>query len=134
MAVLSKLVGAVDNLGRPVVRVAIVGRDDEILGTIDTGFNGEVMLAAGDAGALGVFVSEDAEDVEPGHGEMVDVRVGRLRLKWLDVERDVVVLVSDRETLTREGNPILLIGTRLLKPHLLLIDFAQGTVEIETQE
>ena len=29
---------------------------------------------------------------------------------------------------------VLLIGTRLLRPHLLLIDFASDTVEIETQE
>lgn len=134
MAALAKLIGSVDHLGRPVVRVAIAGRDDEALGTVDTGFNLEVMMTAGDARVLGVTLLEDAEDVELGHGERVLVRLGRLRLNWLGSERDVTVLVGERTRPSREGDPVLLIGTRLLKPHLLLIDFEQGTVEIDAQE
>ena len=92
---MAKLIGSVDHLGRPVVRVAIAGRDDEALGTVDTGFNLEVMMTAGDARVLGVTLLEDAEDVELGHGERVLVRLGRLRLNWLGRERDVTVLVAD---------------------------------------
>ena len=133
MAALPKLVGSVDHLGRPVVRVAVVGRDDDVLATIDTGFNGELMLAAGDAAAIGVKLLEDAEEVELGDRSAIAIKLGKLRLRWLDTERDVTVFVSPRKDPTREGSPVMLIGTRLLAPHLLLIDFAANTVEIETQ-
>ncbi len=129
---MSKLIGSVDQLDRPVVRVAIMGRDDDVLATIDTGFNGEVMMAMGDAAILGVTVLEGKRDVELGHSQSVAVHVGRMRILWLEVERDVSVLISDRATSTLDG-PVMLVGTRLLTPHLLLVDFAQGTVEIETQ-
>ena len=128
-----KIIGSVDTLGRPLVRIGVVARDDAALGTVDTGFNGELMMTAGDAAALGVTVLEGSRDVELGHGQSVGVHVGRLRVRWLDAERDAAVLISDRASPTVSG-PVLLIGTKLLKPHLLLIDFASDTVEIETQE
>jgi predicted aspartyl protease len=130
---LAKLLGAVDHRGRPVVRVAVVGREDEVLATIDTGFNGEVMIVAGDAVAVGVAMRDGGRRVELGHGESVDVRTGRLRLRWLNLEQEVSVLIGERREPSREGEPIMLIGTRLLSPHLLLVDFGSGTVEIETQ-
>jgi clan AA aspartic protease len=129
---LAKILGSVDQLGRPVVRVAIVGRADEVLATIDTGFNGEAMMPLGDALQLGVTVLEGTRDVELGHGHSVAVQVGRMRVQWLGYERDVGVLISDRVTQTLSG-PVMLIGTRLLKSHLLLIDFERGTVQIGTQ-
>ena len=130
---MAKLVGAVDDRGRPVVRVAVVGRDDEALAIVDTGFNGEVMLVEGDAPAVGVVWRDEGESVELGHGESVNVRLGRLRIRWLDRERDVSVLVGERREPTRAGEPVMLIGTQLLSPHLLLVDFEARTVEIETQ-
>jgi len=133
VAALPKLVGSVDPIGRPVVRVAVMGRDDEMLATIDTGFNGELMMGSGDAELLGVAVREQADAVELGHGQRIGVGVGLLRIRWLDAERTAKVLISDQRELRRTG-PVALIGTALLKPHLLLIDFAQGTVEIETQD
>ena len=128
-----KVVGAVDQLGRPVVRVTVAGRDDEMLSTVDTGFNGELMMGSGDALQLGIVVVEDVERVELGHGQSVFVGVGRLRIRWLDAEREVTVFINDLRDPKRSG-PIALIGTALLKPHLLLIDFAKDTVEIETQD
>ena len=130
---MAKLLGAVDQRGRPVVRITVLGHEDEILATIDTGFNGEVMIVEGDAAAVGVRMREDGERVELGHGESVNVRLGRLRIRWLDTEREVSVFVGARREPSREGEPIMLIGTRLLSPHLLFIDFEEKTVEIETQ-
>ena len=132
MAALPKLVGSVDDIGRPVVRVAVVGRDDEMLATIDTGFNGELLMGMGDAALLGVGQRTQGDSVELGHGVSVAVEVGRLRIVWLDAEREVTVLITDRLQPVANG-PVALVGTALLTPHLLLIDFAQGTVEIETQ-
>ena len=55
-------------------------------------------------------------------------------IRWLDETRRVEVHVSTAVLDRRmDDDPIVMIGTRLLTPHLLLIDFAQGTVEIETQ-
>ena len=109
-----------------------MGRDDEMLVTIDTGFNGELMMGSGDAALFGVNLKEDTERVELGHGRSVFVGLGRLRIRWLDTEREVTVFIHDLREPKRDG-PVALIGTALLKPHLLLIDFEQGTVEIETQ-
>ena len=131
---LPKAFGSVDVRGRPLVRVALVGRDEDVLATIDTGFHGQAMMNMGDAVLLGVTILEGSRDVELGHGHSVEVKVGRMRVRWLELEQDVSVLISDREMPTRDGDPVLLMGTRLLAPHLLLTDFASGTVEIETQD
>ena len=128
-----KLIGRIDALGRPIVRVAVVGRDDDCLATVDTGFNGEIMMTLGDARTLGTRILDDNEEVQLGHGRSVGVRIGQMRLRWLGAERDVSVFISDQSVPTRSG-PVLLIGTALLKPNLLLIDFALNTVEIETQD
>lgn len=127
-----KIVGSVDHLGRPTIRVAIAGREDSVLGTVDTGFNGEIMMTAGDALHLGLRPRDEAERVELGDGASVKVKLCRMKITWLDREREVVVFVSKRTDASREG-PRLLIGTRLLTPHLLFVDFERRTVEIEPQ-
>lgn len=129
---LPKIFGSVDPLGRPTVRIAVVGREDEVLATIDTGFNGEVMTTAGDAASIGVEILEDSERVELGDGNAIDVRLGRMTIDWLGRQRVVAVFVSGH-TRSSSGGPALLIGTALLRPHLLLIDFGAETVEVETQ-
>ena len=131
-AALSKLVGSIDDFGQPLVRVAIVGRDDEMLVTVDTGFNREIMMGSGDALLLVVTMRPEIETVELGHGQSVGVSVGRLRIRWLGAERDATVFVSDRREPKRRG-PIALIGTGLLAPHLLLVDFTTRLLEIDQQ-
>ena len=60
-----------------VVRIAVVGRDDDFLATIDTGFDGEVIIVEGDVAMIGVTLRGEARRVELGHGESVTVRSGR---------------------------------------------------------
>jgi hypothetical protein len=57
----------------------------------------------------------------------------RTTIDWLGEQRSVRVLVSSA---WRSGgdDPVGLLGTELLKPHLLLVDFGKDTVEIETQQ
>ena len=133
MAALAKVIGSVDGRHRPLIRVRFVGRDDDVLAIVDTGFNGQVMMASGDARLLGVTLLEDNEEVELGHGKKVDVRLGEVRIEWLDEQHRVSVFVSERPEPTREGEPVMLLGTKLLSPHLLFVDFDARTVEIETQ-
>jgi predicted aspartyl protease len=130
---LAKLSGSVDHRLRPLVRLRFVGCEDDVLATVDTGFNGQLMMILGDARRLGVSMHKDAEEVELGHGEKISVQLGTARIAWLERERAVAVLVSQRSEPTRDGEPVVLIGTRLLTPHLLLVDFEARTVEIETQ-
>ena len=47
------------------------------------------------------------EEAELGHGERVNLIRGRLRIRWLGEEREVIVLVSGRKEPTREGEPIM---------------------------
>jgi predicted aspartyl protease len=131
VAELPKVVGSVDALGRPVVRVSIIGRDDEALATIDTGFNGALIATLGDALALGIVNEESSQTVRLGDESVLDVRLGRVRLSWLGEDREARVYVSPAPAVS--SGPVLLIGTRLLTPHLLLVDFEANTVEIETQ-
>lgn len=127
---MAKVIGSVDDLGRPVIRVE--GKSDGILAVVDTGFNGDLLVTRPAAHALGVTGMVREADVELGDGSVARVFHGRATISWLGADRDVRVLVSDA-WMTIGDAPIGLAGTALLTPHLLLVDFAQGTVEIETQ-
>ena len=131
---MAKLIGSVDLLGRPLVRVRPGGQDDDLLAIVDTGFNGEIMMGMHAARALRVLLFPDAVDVELGTGAVERVLEGRLPVRWLDEERVAKVLVSVGWPAPKPDTPVALIGTRLLRPHLLLVDFAAGTVEIESHD
>ncbi len=130
---MARVVGSVDDLGRPVVRIEIPDHDG-FLAVVDTGFNRSLLLQAADAAAMG-FVSIDRKEiVELGTAAraLVVVAVGSIR--WLDRTIRVAALVSDEPaTAQRPDAARALIGTELLAECLLLVDFAARVVEIETQ-
>jgi predicted aspartyl protease len=128
---MAKVRGSVDHLGRPVIRIE--HRDISILAVIDTGFNGELMVPAATALSLGVAFSMEVTTVELGNGARASVRDGEATINWLDDTRRVRVFVSESWLPTGDA-PQGLLGTGLLTPHLLLIDFERKTVEIETQD
>ena len=130
---MAKLTGSIDLLGRPLVRVRPVGQADDCLSIVDSGFNGEMMMGMHAALALRVVLFPDAVDVELGTGAIERVLEGKLPIQWLDEIRVAKVLVSFGWPAPRPDAPIALIGTRLLHPHLLRIDFGADTLEIETQ-
>ena len=128
---MAKVVGSVDQRGRPVIRIE--GKLESILVMVDTGFNGDLMMTRDAATLLGVDPSDDETEVQLGDGRTAQVCESRITITWLDQERRVRVLVSDEWTTIGDA-PVALLGTDLLLPHLLRIDFAKGTVEIETQD
>jgi predicted aspartyl protease len=69
--------------------MAITGRDDDAVATIDTGFNGELMMSVDTAVSLGVTILENSETVQLGDNSSLDVR-----LDWLGERREVSVFVS----------------------------------------
>jgi len=128
---MAKVIGSVDERGRPVVRIE--GRQESVLAIVDTGFNGDLMVTRDAATLLGADPLRRETEVELGDGRTVRVYETRATIMWLDRERRVRVLVSDEWT-TIGDEPVGLLGTDLLLPHMLRIDFARGTVEIEAQD
>lgn len=128
---MAKVIGSIDQRGRPVIRVE--GKLESILVVVDTGFNGDLLLAREAARLLEVDPVSKETEIELGDGRTVVVNEARATITWLEQARRVRVLVSN-DWITTGDAPVGLLGTDLLAPHLLLIDFADGTVEIETQE
>ena len=106
---------------------------DPFLAAVDTGFNGALLTSAMDAPTLGVRRVGKAERVVMGDGRSVLLQQGRIVLDWLGAHREVDVFISDVPSRGGEG-PLALIGALLLSPHLLQVDYAAQTVEIETQD
>jgi predicted aspartyl protease len=132
---LARHIGSVDARGRPLLRLAIQGAEDEILVVVDTGFNGDLFISLSDAGKLGIRLSGIEEKVEVAGGVVQRVDNTTCELMWFGKPRLVDVIIGlEPAPPRREEDPIALIGTGLLKPHLLLIDYAAGTVEIERQD
>ena len=127
---MAKVVGSVDGRSRPVIRIN--GKHESILVVVDTGFNGALMLTRTAANLLGADPIRRETEVELGDGRTVLVKEANALIPWLGRERRVRVLVSDAWAPVGD-EPVGLLGTELLAPHLLLVDFTEGTVEIETQ-
>jgi predicted aspartyl protease len=132
-AELSRIVGAIDRLRRPVIRLETPA-GDSFLALVDTGFNGELMLSEADAGSLGFTVSRLTLKVMLAGDTSQIIKEGSGRIRWFDTDRKVNLIVSPTSHLRRaDDDPIALIGTRLLTPHLLLVDFEANTLEIDLQ-
>lgn len=129
---LPSLIGNVNDRGRPVVRIELPGRDTGFLAVVDTGFNGQLFLAADDAGALGMPSTGLRSSAEVAGGVRQQVDEAIAVIMWMGRERRVEVLLDlDRQQPKRADDPIAPVGTRLLSSPMLLIDFTAGTVEIE---
>lgn len=126
------MIGSVDDRGRPVVRLRGVAEDD-VLVVIDTGFNGYLMVTRQAASAFGVAPIGRVTTVELGDGTTATVLRGRTTISWLGERRLIDVLVADAWTPLPDA-PEGLLGTALLAPHMLHVDFAARTVEIEAED
>jgi predicted aspartyl protease len=129
-------VGGVDQRRRPLVRVKLVGAEDSFLALVDTGFNGNLLLTRTVAIQLGFCLRKDTDVVEFADGRSEAVTAGYGVIEWLGGVRRVEIFASSdpqRPRIPRDGEPVALLGTGLLAPHILLIDFEAGTVEIERQ-
>ena len=128
---MATLIGSVDPRGRPLVRLE--GKHESVLVLIDTGFNGELMLTRDAARLVGADSFYDEAEIELADGRTARVFEGRATITWLGNERRVRVFVSDERFTHRSDEPAGLLGAGLLAPNLLTIDFAAGTVTIESR-
>jgi hypothetical protein len=130
---LAKVAGRMDELGRPVVRIEVPGRDG-CLAVVDTGFNRSLLLSATEAREMDFVLAKRSEKVELGTSLSVMVREATGIIRWLDRDVPVIAFVSEEPlSVHRPDTARVLLGTELLAGCLLLIDFASGMVEIETQ-
>jgi predicted aspartyl protease len=130
---LAKIIGSVDDLGRPIIRIEAPGRDG-LAAVVDTGFNRSLLLLAADALSLGFSIKQKTEIVELGTTERVTVRRASGEIFWLGKTLRVEALISNEPTpIYRPDTARALIGTELLSGTLLLVDFASRLVEIESQ-
>ena len=127
---MAKVIGSIDNRGRPLVRID--AGDDGLLAIVDSGFNGAMIVAGPSVSLFDRQPGGVAVSVELGNGTTAKFVETIGTINWLGTKQRIGILVSESWT-PAVDEPSALIGTRLLTPHLLLIDFDRGLVEIETQ-
>ena len=116
------------------MRIEFEDGRDSVLALLDTGFNGELMMSNLDAVRLGVVLQQSKRTVEVAGGRHVDVQRGLLPIRWLGRLRRTEVFVTNAPSPVRPDDPVALLGTKLLTPNLLLVDFQSNTVEVEEQD
>lgn len=128
------IVGSIDNRNRPLVRVSLVDREESLLALVDTGFNGDLYVTESVARRIGFERTSIKSQVELAGAALAKIVRGRGTIQWLGQERRVQVFIAaDPRRPPPEGDPEALLGTGLLAPHILLVDFTAMTVEIEEQ-
>ncbi len=128
------MIGSVDELGRPVIRIEVPEKDG-LLVVVDTGFNRTLMLQHDEAISMGFTFTGLSEYVELGTSSVSEVQRATGRIHWLGKILNIDAFVSTEPPAThRPDTARALLGTELLQDCLLLVDFAERVVEIETQD
>lgn len=94
-----------------------------INGVVDTGFNGELLMGRWEANHYSVELAGRDYDLKILGGSPVEVELGHLVLDWFGSRGTVKVAVVEVEE-------EVLLGTRLIHPGQLFMDFLQQTVLI----
>jgi predicted aspartyl protease len=133
---LAEIIGHVDTRDRPIVSLTLPGLDDDLLVIVDTGFNGQLLIYETELSRFNFVPHETTVPVELAGRERRRLSVMRSRITWFGQVRDVDVFVAPggqrRAALPDES--VGLLGTALLCPHRLTIDFATRRVVISESE
>jgi predicted aspartyl protease len=129
---LPEIIGHVDERDRPLVRFSVPGQDDSVLALIDTGFNGYLFVHQDIAVRLGFAKTGLVSEAEFADQGLHEVSLARGRMAWFGevVTVDVLVAPDRLPRATHSDEPVALLGTSLLSPHQLTVDFANRTVVI----
>lgn len=128
-----RMTGHVDGERRPLLRLSLPD-GNPILVLIDTGFDGFLAFSEPNAIASGVDYAPLFErDVLLTGRRRIRVAIGWIRVNWLgrDIEVDALVDLEDQSRTIDATEPVALIGTQLLSPATLTIDFRNGDVVLE---
>jgi predicted aspartyl protease len=126
------ILGGLDDLGRPLVRIKVRGAEDELLCLVDTGFNGKLWMGAAVATRLKIVATRTDHAALTASGKVENFSLGMAFIDWLGDEQRVEVHVhADQPSRVSSADQHeALIGTALLRDTTLLIEFTVGTVQI----
>jgi predicted aspartyl protease len=120
-----ELLGRVDYLRRPIIRLILVGLEHEALALVDTGCNMYMVTTQSIAKQAGLTKTGIEEGGELAAGDATfDLYNGTIR--WFGKERNIIIHVPAKETIRRperDDNPKIIIGTKLLRFSHLAIAF-----------
>jgi predicted aspartyl protease len=130
---LAELAGHVDVRERPLVRVSLADEDRSFLALVDTGFNGWLLMDSAGAASLNFTPSQFAVSAQLAEGGQRRFAIAHGEIIWLGRRQRIEVLVStaERARAALPDEPVAILGTRLLSPHRLEIDFGRRLVNIE---
>jgi predicted aspartyl protease len=125
-------VGGLDGKGRPMVRLRVTGAEDELLCMLDTGYSGELWMSEALARQFGFDATNVDAIAATATNELAEVRIYSGEIEWLGAKREVTVQ-AHRGPASRQpdAEPYALLGTELLQPTLLLVDFPERTILVE---
>lgn len=101
---------------------------------VDTGFSGQLLVDTWAVRRLGVEMSGEPWPVTLAGGVPARGQLGSLTIEWFGLSRhiDVTVLegrLRDAPVVT-PPEPEILLGTALMRPGILVIDFFEETVKL----
>ncbi len=106
--------------------------DDDVLVALDTGFNKELLVDRVHIGRFKGELTEVIEQVEFADHTHHSLVLAHGRIIWFGRLREVDILVppTARPRAAFPDEPVGLLGTALLSPHKLTVDFAARRVVI----
>lgn len=120
------LLGYIDRRARkPMLRIRVNGK--HFVALVDTGFNGELLMSANEAARLGVTMLHGQAHQVQTAGGVISVDRGNLTIDWCHGPRRTGVLVHSSVAGTQE----VLLGTGLLHPGILTVEFLNDFVRID---
>jgi predicted aspartyl protease len=133
---LAELIGHVDDRNRPIVPLSIPGLEDAVLALVDTGFNGQILVNASDVDHLRFSAFDSREEVELADREQHVLVRGQGDIIWFGRPQRVYVFIAEAERprAALPDEPVAMLGTALLSPHRLTVDFATRRVVIVEHE
>jgi hypothetical protein len=133
---LAEIIGHVDPRDRPIISLMVPDREDAFPVVVDTGFNGELLIYEPDIHRFECEFLDLESSVEFADRERRTIPLARTRIIWFGRFQMVRVWITPAETgrTAAPDEPVGLLGTALLKPHRLNVDFATRRVVISENE
>jgi predicted aspartyl protease len=134
--VLSDIIGHVDARNRPIILLPLPNDEDGLLVTVDTGFSGQLLIHDADFPRLKCELTDLRVPVELADRRTGVLAQARGRITWFgeSLAVDILVATTERSYRAPPDEPTALLGTGLLNPNRLIVDFASRRVVISREE
>jgi predicted aspartyl protease len=126
-------VGGLDGHGRPIVRVRVTGAEDELVCLVDTGYSGELWMSQALAKQFRFVATGMSADAATATDDVAKVEIFLGEIEWLGAKREVTVHAHGNDTRPARPageEPYALLGSALLRPAVLNVDYPNHTLSI----